>query len=830
VRREQYLSQKQQCTVLRRALPGLYFWSAPNFLFCRYGKLRAVLIWNPAMRFLALFLFALIGGCATLVVSLQLDERFGPADPGRFDRPSLASGNAPDYWTAVRPLLDQRCVSCHACYDAPCQLNLTSYAGMTRGASAQTVYSSTRLLAGEPTRLNFDALTNRDWRAKGFFPVLNERAQVPEANREGGAMYRMLAMKRAAPWPASGPVNNQDLDFSLDREQTCVRAAAMDDYAQRHPQRGMPFALPPLADAEYNTLTRWLEAGAPYLPPPVPSPVVAAQVAAWEALLNADDKRSQLVARYIYEHWYIGQFHFPEQAELNFDLVRSRSPSGQPIDVIATRRPFDAPGVDQVYYRLRPIEATQVAKTYMPLELSPARLMRLRGWFFGDAYRVEQLPGYEPEIASNPFLTFRALPVNARYRFMLDEAQFTMMGFMKGPVCRGQVALNVINDHFWVVFIEPGERENKETERLLNAAAPTLNLPAEHQSTVGLLAWRDYAEKEKKYLETKGKLQNKLMANSYKYGINKLWDGDGSNPNAALTVMRHFDSASVLRGLVGERPQTTLVLGYPLLERMHYLLVAGFDVYGNVGHQLATRLYMDFLRMEGELTFISLLPAKERKQVLDLWYRSGGERHLAYFSEIAPYFKFESGQRYRSNDHLGELYQALRQQMAAVREPQLDWKDSGLSDGDLEQMHRLTKIKGLPVSYLPEMSLLLLKRAGAEPRIVSLVSNSAHSNVAEMFREGKRRLPEEDTLLAINGVAGAYPNAIFTVDAEKLPDFVDAVARLSSANDLVNLTERFGVRRTNPNFWPVSDAIHVAWRKMAPREAAVLDYSRLDNH
>ena len=113
--------------------------------------------------------------------------------------------------------------------------------------------------------------------------------------------------------------------------------------------------------------------------------------------------------------------------------------------------------------------------------------------------------------------------------------------------------------------------------------------------------------------------------------------------------------------------------------------------------------------------------------------------------------------------------------------------------------------------------------------MVSLIKNTAHTNVAELLREEKRLLPEEDTLLAINGVAGAYPNAIFTVDAEKLPDFVDAVSRLGSAGDLVKLTENFGVRRTNPDFWPISDAIHAAWRKLAPREAAVLDYSRLEN-
>lgn len=780
------------------------------------------------MRLLAPLLFALIGGCATVVVTMQLDERFGPADPGRFDHPPPATRSAPDYWKDVRPVLDQRCVSCHACYDAPCQLNLASYAGLTRGASAKAVYSASRLLADEPTRLGFDALSNRQWRSKDFFPVLNERAQTLEANREGGAMLRMLTMKRASEWPSSGAVKDKDLDFSLDREQTCVTAEGSEHYANSHPTRGMPFGLPPLAEGEFNTLSRWLEAGAPYSPPAPPKPEVTRQISAWEALLNANDKRSQLVARYIYEHWYIGQFHFPEQPERNFDLVRSRSAPGQPIDVIATRRPFDDPGVDRVYYRLRPLEATQVAKTYMPLELNPARLKRIRGWFFGDAYPVEQLPDYQAQIASNPFITFAALPVNARYRFMLDEAQFTVMGFMKGPVCRGQVALSVINDHFWVVFLEPGERENKATEQLLKLAAPNLNLPAEHQSTVGLLAWRDYAEKEKAYLETKGKFQSKLLAGNYQYAVNKLWDGDGQNPNAALTVLRHFDSASVVRGLLGEQPQTTLVMGYPLLERMHYLLVAGFDVYGNVGHQLATRLYMDFLRMEGEMTFVSLLPASERRAVFERWYR-GGDRQLKHLADVARYFQVDSGQNFRSNDHLVELYQRLKKLVAPVREAALDWKDSGLSAGEIKQMNRLAQIKGLPVSHLPEMSLLVLKQPNGETRVISLVSNNAHSNVAELFREEKRRLPKEDTLLAINGITGAYPNAILTVDSQNLPNFVDAVSNLDSQADLVKLLDRYGVRRTNPGFWKTSDAIHAVWRKMAPQEAAVLDFSRLDN-
>ena len=442
---------------------------------------------------------------------------------------------------------------------------------------------------------------------------------------------------------------------------------------------------------------------------------------------------------------------------------------------------------------------------------------------------VDSVPGYAPEIAANPFVTFRALPVNARYRFMLDEAQFTLMGFMKGPVCRGQVALSVINDHFWVVFLAPGAQENALTTVLLDAAAPNLNLPAEHENTVGLRDWRDYSKNEVLYLEEKSRLSRKMTGSNYKFGLTSLWDGDGKNPNAALTVFRHFDSASVVRGLVGERPQTVLTLGYPLFERMHYLLLAGFDVYGNVPHQLATRLYMDFLRMEGEVSFLALLPVAERKRVVDHWYRGGGEQQISYFANAMRGFTLDSAEKYRSSDPLGELYQRLSKRYLTLRERALDWAGSGLTSKEQAQIDRLSQIKGQPAAHMPEMSLVLLQKPEVAPQLMSLLSNAAHSNVAQMFSEDKRRLPEEDTLLAINGVAGAYPNAIFAVDAEKLPNFVDAVATLANADDLRKLVDRFGVRRTDPRFWPASDAVHAAWRKMAPREAAVLDYSRLDN-
>lgn len=774
-------------------------------------------------------LFIFLTACAT-VVSLQLDERFGAADPGRFDRrPVLANGPAPDYWTAVRPILDQRCVSCHACYDAPCQLNLTSYEGLTRGANPETVYSGIRLIADRPTRLGIDARTTLDWRQMGFFPVINERQPTPEANRVGSVMHRLLDLKRSNPGPEGGALDEDAFDFSLNRSQMCVRAEGLDDYAQRHPQRGMPFGLPPLSEVKHRTLTRWLEAGAPYQPPaPLPA-LVESRLADWERFLNGDSLKEQLMARYIYEHWYIGHLYFDEMPGQFFELVRSRTPSGRPIDLVATRRPYDDPGVERVYYRLQRMEASSVAKKHMPLKLDAERLARLRAWFLAPNYTVKALPGYAPEVAANPFLAFRDLPVDARYRLMIDEAQFTLMGFMKGPVCRGQVALNVINDHFWVVFVAPDSKETQLMNAMLDAAIPALRLPGEQESTVGPLAWRQYAKLENQYLQAKSEVLARSASKDYLPAVDKLWDGNGRNPNAALTVFRHFDSASVVRGLAGERPQTTLLLGYPLFERMHYLLVAGFDVYGNIGHQVATRLYMDFLRMEGEQNFLTLLPLKDRQAVLDHWYRGRSEPHIRQFADAAAFFPKESGMRYRTQDHLGELFEALRARVAPVRESAMDWRANGWSAADVAQLRRLDAIRGLPASQMPENSLLAIRLPGGRLHLVSLVRNSAHSNVAELFREEKRRLPEEDTLLALDGVVGAYPNAFYVLDLADLGRFVEAVGALAGEDDLLRLTDRFGVRRTDRRFWPLSDAIHAEWRRIAPREAAILDYSRFEN-
>ncbi len=82
-----------------------------------------------------------------------------------------------NYLADVEPVLVKRCVVCHSCYNSPCQLKLSSWDGLERGASKEQVYNSGRLKTMDPSRLLVDAHSAEEWRQKGFTSVTAEESQ-----------------------------------------------------------------------------------------------------------------------------------------------------------------------------------------------------------------------------------------------------------------------------------------------------------------------------------------------------------------------------------------------------------------------------------------------------------------------------------------------------------------------------------------------------------------------------------------------------------------------------------------------------------------------------
>ena len=150
----------------------------------------------------------------------------------------------------------------------------------------------------------------------------------------------------------------------------------------------------------------------------------------------------------------------------------------------------------------------------------------------------------------------------------------------------------------------------------------------------------------------------------------------------------------------------------------------------------------------------------------------------------------------------------------------------------LAALQDLARVEGEALQWLPEMVLLRVEgqgRSAGAARHYSLLRNSAHTNVSSPFRESSRLVPSEYTLTVATGFVGAYPNAIWRVSASQLPQLVQSVRNLASEADYRTLADRFGVRRTSPDFWSTSDALLRAYQSWAPGEAGLLDLSRLEN-
>jgi hypothetical protein len=359
----------------------------------------------------------------------------------------VAAAQPISYQKQVEPILERNCMACHACYDAPCQLKLTSADGILRGASKKAVYDGARRKDADPTRLFVDEATTQGWRERGFASVT-----------EGGAsslMARMLELGRSHMVRPDEPIDEK-IRTGLSRKSECPKLTEMDDYAEDHPAEGMPLGVAPLPDADYATLQAWLEQGAPVdAQPLVATAEETLHVRTWEEFLNGTSDRERLVARYLYEHLFLAHLHFADGKDRRFfELVRSKTPPGKAVDVLPTVRPTGDPG-GPFYYRLRLRQGTIVHKTHITYPLTPAKLARYQELFLSRPWKVTALPAYGEDAANNPFRTFEAIPADSRYRFMLDNALFFVRNFIRGPVCRGQIATDVIDDHFHAIFQNP---------------------------------------------------------------------------------------------------------------------------------------------------------------------------------------------------------------------------------------------------------------------------------------------------------------------------------------------------------------------------------------
>ena len=130
---------------------------------------------------------------------------------------------------------------------------------------------------------------------------------------------------------------------------------------------------------------------------------------------------------------------------------------------------------------------------------------------------------------------------------------------------------------------------------------------------------------------------------------------------------------------------------------------------------------------------------------------------------------------------------------------------------------------------MPEASLLRIELADGQRQVYSLLRNRAHSSVAFIMGESLRYQPGLDDLTVYPGVLSSYPNFIFNVPAAEVPAFVAALEQSKDATAFERITQRWGVRRSHPQFWYYFHDLARYIEETEPLETGVLDMNRYQN-
>ena len=758
------------------------------------------------------------------------------------------------YDDEIRPILNARCVVCHSCYNSPCQLKLSSYEGLDRGASKKAIYNAERLKTMDPTRLFVDAQTTQQWRKKDFFSVtensLEECKDTSSENcsKNNSIMLQLLSHK------FDHPMKDRDIFNPEASDLTCSESdAKLGTFLRKHPNRGMPFGFPPLTRLEFEKIAGWIVQGAPgpdrlQREKALRIPEIdSVEIKLWEDFLNDSHTKNAMTARYLYEHLFLAHITFKTGSGEFYELVRSKTRSGEEVEVIPTVRPYDDPGPGCFFYRFRKIHSTIVHKTHMVFPLDRQLYDRIYELFIvPDWLEKPHMVSYELQVAGNPFKAFEQIPAKSRYQFLLDNIHYIIMTFIRGPVCKGQVALNVVRDHFWLLFMDPVYDLSVQNPGFLKTYGSLLEMPALEEDNWKLaknvVFKKTYRKKSSKFVAER----KNFYSSHYRYrevGTEAIWKGGRKGDSPMLTVFRHFDSASVHKGPVGDLPRTVWVMDFPLVERIYYSLVAGFNVYGNALHQVATRVYMDELRQEGETYFLDFMPQSKRQEMMTDWY--GGMDLSGVNLNYTP-SDLKAGYDFMTSDPKREFVEELvDHEFMPATEMAFDknYRRAGEEYPDLPDTYTSADdyITGFLAVTKPGTSFfkkvadhganlayvrIMVDEDKTNDIYLTMVINRWHDDVTTLFEEDDKLDPAKDNVTFVKGFIGSYPNYFFQVKLGELNDFLRMLRDFDGSHKDMVALDHFGVNRAEPKFWEVYDTFQARFLADEPELGGLFDLNR----
>ena len=225
--------------------------------------------------------------------------------------------------------------------------------------------------------------------------------------------------------------------------------------------------------------------------------------------------------------------------------------------------------------------------------------------------------------------------------------------------------------------------------------------------------------------------------------------------------------------------------------------------------------------MEGEYNFLLFMPEDKRLQLRNFWYREANPEVKAYVLGKKAYIRVPPDINYRTSNPVQEFFRELEPRLPGASAPRYQPTNPHFA--------KLQHLRGKPFGLMPDVSFVQVFDTTGGESVYTIIHNSAFLNNTQLFREEQRRLPVEDYLTVVKGFIGSYPNMFFQMPEDQLADFVTAIEEVQTEADYASLVDIYGVRRTAPWFWKLSDSFHHYYQQLVPIEAGVFDLNRYEN-
>ena len=737
------------------------------------------------------------------------------------------------YRDRIQPILAKRCVTCHACTSAPCQLNTTSYAGLVRGLSQENPHNQSvwrTFRDGTRTRLE-DRFSPSVWRSLGFYPVLPQAGRPPEQS----LLY--LALNHESPAFVDGEAEDQARTLSLLTEEKfeCpLNPKEYREFREDYALARMPLGCSELPPSEKQQLIDWILNGAPgpqgkgleVLTEPTETSATRGDleyvyrlVYEFEAFLNPSEGRRIAVARYLFEHLYAMNLYFADNPGEFYRIVRSRTPSPEPIDLVVTEFVTDDPH-EAIFYRLEKVDKVIELKRHIPLQIGPAFISEMDEIFlnpaldddWGNPWAVHSYP-------NNPFEWFQTIPGLARGRFVERYAKKMMQVVARGAICHGSQPSYVSPDYAWFMVLKP-------------ESDPTVMIPAlgkknakgqpdfsdfyahPHDTRRSLVYPPNYPWRAKSY--------NRIYLN----GIDQLHPGgigveDISDVDLFFAV-RHETSLEFYSAKDVSVPGYTeykILWSYADYENFYYRTSVHYKYYGSVAHKFDAFYAVIQRRSLGEYMYALLQPDYNARQKLLRWFTT--LRGRLFYQIRRTLLRYDLPERtskepaqplalvsqkilrkfarYQNDPDKVHFHSSLRSGLKVELQPTIHHAE------EFEQgLRTLVGKRGTFARYVPKLVHIRFDR----DHLYSFFVHRGHRNDKIIAMEAKSLLPEFDQLNVAKGLVGAFPYMFFDIHPTQARSFIEGIAGLRSADDWQELVGRFGIQREGPEFYPFLDWMH----------------------